>query len=333
MKRGVLLGMALLIAVVTCQPSVTLAAEGKTIAGVDLGIMVPTGTLGEAVSNGGTMAPFVGYMFNEYIGVMGQLHAWGAKTDDFGPQSNDNTTYVGGLAAGPRGAIPLGDVGELYVTFQPGIFTGLADHVVNNTSFGFSTGAGLNFNVTDNLALGIFGRWNRLYARVRAVSNDPINDPWDNERHDPKYVTTGVALTYSFAEAAPPPPPPPPPPPAPTPVMKKKVVPRAVYFDFDKSNIRSDARSTLDEAIRIIKEQGAPVVICQGHTDSRGTEPYNEKLSVRRAQAVKDYLVKGGVPASSIRIEGFGETRPVASNDTNDGRQQNRRVELQLMEK
>jgi OOP family OmpA-OmpF porin len=116
------------------------------------------------------------------------------------------------------------------------------------------------------------------------------------------------------------------------PEVRRKVVPRAVYFDFDKADIRSDARATLDEAIRLIKEFGYAAVICQGHTDSMGTEEYNEGLSLRRAGSVRDYLVDGGISPSAITIEGFGETRPVATNDTADGRQQNRRVELQVSE-
>jgi OOP family OmpA-OmpF porin len=73
------------------------------------------------------------------------------------------------------------------------------------------------------------------------------------------------------------------------------------------------------------------VVVCEGHTDSRGTEAYNDALSMRRARSVRDYLIKGGIPSKDIKVEGFGETKPVASNDTDEGRQQNRRVELRLM--
>jgi len=68
-----------------------------------------------------------------------------------------------------------------------------------------------------------------------------------------------------------------------------------------------------------------------GHTDSYGTEEYNMGLSVRRARAVADYLVAGGIDRSRLRVEGYGETQPVASNDTEDGRAQNRRVELSVI--
>jgi outer membrane protein OmpA-like peptidoglycan-associated protein len=147
---------------------------------------------------------------------------------------------------------------------------------------------------------------------------------------DIRWATAGLSLKYSFAQEAPPPPPPPPPPAAapPPPPVKKKIVLRSVHFDFDKSNIRKDARPVLDEAVNVLQHEGEVTVIAEGHTDSKGTDEYNLKLSRRRAQAVRDYLVSHGIAASRIRTEGFGESKPVASNDTEDGRAQNRRVEL-----
>lgn len=121
---------------------------------------------------------------------------------------------------------------------------------------------------------------------------------------------------------------PPPPPPAPAPPTKQKMVLRGVNFDFDKSNIRPDARPILDEAARSLKDNPDLRVQVQGYTDSVGTDQYNQRLSVRRAQAVKDYLVSKGVASSRLQVKGFGESNPVASNDTAEGRAQNRRVEL-----
>ena len=112
--------------------------------------------------------------------------------------------------------------------------------------------------------------------------------------------------------------------------MKKKIVLRSVHFDFNKSNIRPDAVPVLNEAVNVLKDEGTVAVIVAGHTDSIGTDAYNMKLSGRRANAVRDYLIKHGIPAKRIRVEAFGESKPVASNDTADGRAQNRRVELNL---
>ena len=113
--------------------------------------------------------------------------------------------------------------------------------------------------------------------------------------------------------------------------MKKKIVLRSVHFDFDKATIRPDAKPVLDEAVNTLKQdEGWQALIVEGHTDSIGSEKYNMKLSQRRANAVREYLVQHGISASRIRSEGFGESNPVASNDTADGRAQNRRVELHV---
>jgi OOP family OmpA-OmpF porin len=106
---------------------------------------------------------------------------------------------------------------------------------------------------------------------------------------------------------------------------------RGVNFDFDKSNIRADARPVLDEAAQTLKEYGDVRISVGGHTDSRGTDQYNQALSVRRAKSVADYLAARGVARSRMQIDGYGESRPVASNDTDDGRAQNRRVELTVL--
>jgi len=127
--------------------------------------------------------------------------------------------------------------------------------------------------------------------------------------------------------AAPPPPAPPPPPP-----VQKKIVLRGVNFDFNKANIRADAVPILREAATILKDNASIRVSVEGHTDAIGSEEYNLKLSLRRANAVKDFLVREGIAESRLSTRGFGKTQPVASNDTADGRAQNRRVELKVTE-
>jgi outer membrane protein OmpA-like peptidoglycan-associated protein len=106
---------------------------------------------------------------------------------------------------------------------------------------------------------------------------------------------------------------------------------RGVHFDFDKATIRADARPVLDEAIRILREEGGVAVVSEGHTDAIGSTEYNQKLSERRADAVRRYLVNGGIDPTRIQTEGYGESQPVASNDTTEGRAQNRRVELRVV--
>ena len=105
---------------------------------------------------------------------------------------------------------------------------------------------------------------------------------------------------------------------------------RAVHFDFNKADIRPDAVPVLDEAAEMLNNEGTVAVIVVGHTDSVGSDAYNLKLSKRRADAVAKYLTSHGVNASRLKTEGLGESKPVASNDTEDGRAQNRRVELHV---
>jgi OOP family OmpA-OmpF porin len=101
-----------------------------------------------------------------------------------------------------------------------------------------------------------------------------------------------------------------------------------VHFDFDKSTLRPEAIVILNEAAGLLKSQATVVVEIAGHTDSIGTEEYNQGLSERRAQAVKDYLESQGITATRLTARGYGETQPIASNDTEDGRALNRRVEM-----
>ena len=149
---------------------------------------------------------------------------------------------------------------------------------------------------------------------------------------DPR--TFGMGVTYNFnagpvsaapapvAQAAPPPPPAPP--------AKKKIVLRSVHFDFDKATLKADAKPILEEAVQVLKQEGSVDIVVEGHTDSVGTDQYNLGLSRRRAETVRSYLVDHGIARSRITAEGMGESKPVASNDTADGRAQNRRVELHV---
>lgn len=121
----------------------------------------------------------------------------------------------------------------------------------------------------------------------------------------------------------PPPPPPPSPPPAPP-----KIVLRGVHFDFNKSKIRPADAAVLDEAVTTLKDNPNVRVDVNGYCDSIGNDAYNLKLSEKRAGAVVDYLEKDGITADRLTAHGYGKTNFVASNDTKEGRAQNRRVEL-----
>jgi len=187
----------------------------------------------------------------------------------------------------------------------------------SDTEFAGRVGGGFDVWITQNIAAYVDATYVMPTSGLSAL----------------RYVSLSGGVKYSFA--GPPAAPPPAPAavaqaPRPAPPMKKKIVLRGVHFDFDKATIRADARPVLDEAIATLKQQGGIAVIAEGHTDNVGTDAYNMKLSQRRAKAVRDYLVAGGISPRRIAVEGFGESHPVASNDTADGRAQNRRVELRV---
>ena len=136
-------------------------------------------------------------------------------------------------------------------------------------------------------------------------------------------------------EPSPPPPPPAPKPepspPAPPPPPKKEISLKRVYFDFNKSTLTRKAKATLNETAKILKEDPEVRLELAGYTDGTGTEVYNKGLSDRRSKAVFDYLASKGIAASRMRAVGYGESNPVASNKTEEGRAKNRRVELRIL--
>ena len=101
---------------------------------------------------------------------------------------------------------------------------------------------------------------------------------------------------------------------------------RGVVFEFDKSVLTAGAKDTLQRAVAILKEHGDMRVEIQGHTDSVGSEGYNQKLSERRAASVKAYLTSQGIAANRMSTRGFGKDQPIAVNSTAEGRALNRRV-------
>lgn len=103
-----------------------------------------------------------------------------------------------------------------------------------------------------------------------------------------------------------------------------------VLFDVDSSSLRSASRETLREVSGVFNRYADTTVVVEGHADSTGEADYNQRLSERRASAVRDYLVDQGVSRSRINAYGYGETRPRSSNDTAEGRQLNRRVEIRI---
>ncbi|HVR50367.1 MAG TPA: OmpA family protein [Pseudorhodoferax sp.] len=119
---------------------------------------------------------------------------------------------------------------------------------------------------------------------------------------------------------------------APQPPAATKVTYAAdAFFDFDKSVLKPEGRAKLDDLVGKIKGINLEVIIAVGHTDSVGTDAYNQRLSVRRSEAVKAYLVSKGIERNRVYTEGKGKKQPVADNKTAEGRAKNRRVEIEVV--
>ncbi|MBP9904568.1 MAG: OmpA family protein [Rhodoferax sp.] len=120
--------------------------------------------------------------------------------------------------------------------------------------------------------------------------------------------------------------------PKPAPVAATKVTYAAdAFFDFDKAVLKAEGKAKLDDLVAKVKGINLEVIIAVGHTDSVGGDPYNQKLSVKRSEAVKAYLVSKGIEKNRVYTEGKGEKQPVADNKTKDGRAKNRRVEIEVV--
>ena len=119
---------------------------------------------------------------------------------------------------------------------------------------------------------------------------------------------------------------------APAPAVATQVTYAAdAFFDFDKSVLKPEGKAKLDDLVSKVKGINLEVIIAVGHTDSVGSDAYNQKLSVRRSEAVKAYLVSKGIEKNRVYTEGKGEKQPVADNKTAEGRAKNRRVEIEVV--
>ncbi len=119
--------------------------------------------------------------------------------------------------------------------------------------------------------------------------------------------------------------------PAPPPAATKVTYAADSFFNFDKSVLKPEGKAKLDDLVGKVKGINLEVIIAVGHTDSVGSDSYNQKLSVKRAEAVKAYLVSKGIEKNRVYTEGKGEKQPVADNKTKEGQAKNRRVEIEVV--
>ena len=239
-----------------------------------------------------------------------------------------------------------------------------------DTVFAYQGGAGVGFDVTPHLSTSIDYRFvetrpgdfngaggNNVRARYRANS----------ALLGVRYSFGGEKPAATSPPPSPPPPPvaayvPPPPPPPPPPVdtdgdgvnddldkcpgtpkgfkvdvdgciIEQTVVLRAVNFEFNSDRLTAPAQETLNEVAKALIGQPSLNVQIDGYTDSKGSDAYNLALSRKRAAAVRTYLVTNGVSGTNLVSKGFGEAAPIAGNDTEEGRAENRRVEFVVLNK
>ncbi|MDD5571396.1 MAG: OmpA family protein [Bacteroidales bacterium] len=106
---------------------------------------------------------------------------------------------------------------------------------------------------------------------------------------------------------------------------------RNVLFDFGKATLKKESFKTLNDLVELMKIKTTMVIEIAGHTDNVGGAESNMKLSQERANSVRDYLIKNGVPATRVTAKGYGDTQPVDDNATDEGRQKNRRTEVKIL--
>jgi outer membrane protein OmpA-like peptidoglycan-associated protein len=110
-----------------------------------------------------------------------------------------------------------------------------------------------------------------------------------------------------------------------------KVILKNIFFDYDKATLRPESYPELDRVVDLLKQNQNIKIEISGHTDSKGSDEYNLKLSQARAKSVVDYIISKGIDAKKIIAKGYGETQPIDTNDTEEGRQNNRRVEFKVL--
>jgi OmpA-OmpF porin, OOP family len=236
-------------------------------------------------------------------------------------RQNQTGVAVGGLNGGTQIG-QLGILANLLYDFAPGsvitpyVGAGAGIGFVDGTSslsstvFAYQGIVGLGWNVDTNFRVNLDGRY-------YGTSNPTINGVgWSNSNFS---VMLGLQFKFGAApEVAPPPPPP-------------AVAPSfMVFFDWDRSNLSAQALNTIKQAAGAYKAKGNARITATGHTDRSGPESYNMALSLRRANAVKDALVREGVPATAISVVGKGEADPLVPTADGVREPQNRRVVIVL---
>ncbi len=185
----------------------------------------------------------------------------------------------------------------------------------SDTQFAYQAMLGLAYHINNNWTAGV-------EARVGGTTDPGFTINGQRFTYKNAGVAALVGIAYKFggpsARAAAPPP-------APAPAAPPSFM---VFFDFDRSDLSAQAQSTIQQAANAYKTKGSARVTATGHADKSGPDAYNMALSLRRANAVKDSLVRNGVPATAISVVGRGESMPLVQTADGVREPQNRRVEI-----
>ena len=234
-------------------------------------------------------------------------------------RQNGTNLWIPGAAANTQVG-QLGILANLLYDFMPGsVITpyigagaglGLVDgnSSLSSTVFAYQGIIGLGWNADTNFRVNLDGRY-------YGTTNPQVNGVgWTNNNFS---IMLGLQLKFGSAPAVAPPPPPPVAPPS-----------FMVFFDWDRANLSAQALNTIKQAAGAYKAKGNARITATGHTDTSGAPAYNMALSLRRANAVKDALVREGVPATAIAVVGRGEQGLLVQTGPNVREPQNRRVEI-----
>ncbi len=268
--------------------------------------------------------PPPGKSLEQFQGEDAICRQWAAQQIGVSPQEVANQNTATGAVVGTAVGAGLGAaIGSVSGSAGAGAAIGAASGLVVGPAAGANAGQAYGWQAQRRYDIAylqcMYAKGNQVPGRATSTRRvrriGPPPPPPD--------------LSAVYPDHYPPPPSIPPPPPPPKVIDKITLM---VHFDFDRSNIRQSDAAELKKGIDFVKEYPGSRVRVEGYTDSVGTDRYNQKLSERRAEAVKNYLVqKGAVDASKITSAGYGEMRPVASNETEQGRAENRRVEILIL--
>jgi OOP family OmpA-OmpF porin len=271
---------------------------------------------------------------------------------DLGAFSFDYRGNLGGTAVGEVDykGVALDLVTELPFTERFSFFTRLGvqytkavteysgtlytRRTIEDKGIGGRVGLGLEYKFTEALALRGEVERNRIDDGIRQKANvDLYSLGLVYKLGRPAYAPVVYTPPPEpvVVAPAPAPEPAPAPAPAPVPVSEKVSFAAEALFDFDKSVVKPEGKAALDDLLAKLQGMNTEVMVTVGHTDSVGSDQYNQALSMRRAEAVKAYIVSKGVDASRVYTEGKGETQPVADNKTAEGRAKNRRVTVEVV--